>query len=529
MAFSSTIYRVAVAAAAISVCAGASPARASDTRVADAAEKRDSKAVAALLKQGADVNAPQPDGATALHWAAHWNDVAAAKVLTAAGAKANAANDYGVTPLFLAATNGSADMIGLLLDAGAKAGAALPSGETVLMTAVRGGSLAAVQRLLSAGADVNAAQISKKQTALMWAATAQKPEIVQALLARGADVHARSASGFTPLLFAAREGGVPTARLLLDAKADVNESSTDGATPILVATVRAQIDLALFLLDHGAQPDGNAKVAGYTPLHWACIRSESRITYNELDPPGEWRALAGIPDRAGKIALIQSLLAHHAAVDAKVSKPVYMGLDAGGGAQREDTPLFVAAGAGDAEVMRLLIASGADPRARRPDGYTPLMAAIAGGSSFTAFHVTERDRLEAIKVALENGSDIEAQDDKGYRAMHLAAASEFHGIITFLLEKGAELNPITKSRTQKEGSGVVIIAGQSPLGMVEGSFLGGTYNERPATAEFLRKLGAKSVGRASLQTYMKDFEDLSKDPSKKPVETETDSQQPAAR
>jgi ankyrin repeat protein len=487
-----------------------------DARLADAVEKRDAQSVAALLKKRSDVNVAQPDGATALHWAAHWNDLPTAKALIAAGANTNAVNDFGVTPLFLAATNGSADMLGVLLGAGGNAKAALPTGETVLMTAVRGGSLAAVEKLLAAGADVNVAQASKSQTALMWAATAQKPEIVKALLAKGADVSAKSTSGFTALMFAAREGGIETSKALLAAKADVNEAAKDGATPLLVATVRGHVPLALFLLDQGAKPDGSP-TSGYTPLHWACVRSESQLTYNELDPPGEWAALTGIPDRTGKIALIKALLAHGAAVEGKSKTMIYMGLDAGGGVRPGDTPFFVAAGAGDAEVMRLLIAAGADPRARRADGYTALMAVIAGRGSYTAAHVTERDRIEAMKVALENGSDIEAQDNKGYRAMHLAASAEFQEVIKFLLEKGADLNPVTKPRTEKEGAGTVVIAGQSPLGIVEGTFLGGTYNERPVTAAFLRTLGAKSIGRASLQTYMKDFEELGATPEKKPA------------
>ena len=174
------------------------------------------------------------------------------------------------------------------------------------------------------------------------------------------------------------------------------------------------------------------------------------------------------------------------------------------------TPFFVAATAGDAAVMRMLLASGASANVRSQDGSTALMAAIFGGNAFGAQRVTEKDRIEAITVALENGIDIEAEDLKGYRAMHVAAASEFHEIIRFLLSKGADLNPVTKSRTEKEGAGTVVIAGQSPLGIVEGTFNGGTYNERPDTAAFLRTLGAKSIGRATLQSYMESFQELNK-------------------
>lgn len=489
-------------------------ALADDTRIADAAEHRDLKTITALLKTGgANVNAPQADGGTALHWAAHWNELPIAKALVAARADANAANEYGVTPLFLAATNGSAEMIGILVDAGANASAALPSGETALMTAVRSGNTAAVQRLLAAGADVKPAQKSKGQTALMWAATAQKPDVVRALLTAGADVHARTQSGFTPLLFAAREGNVDVVRLLLAAGADVNKAATDGATPLLIATMRSQINVALLLLEQGAKPDGDA-ASSFTPLHWACFRSETPITYSDAYPPGEWAATAGIADRAAKITLIKALLARGANVEAKVVKPIMTPLDAGGSVMPGATAFYVASVAGDAEVMRLLLAANAKADVRVPSGATPLMAAISGGNAFYARHVTEKDRIEAIKVLLETGADIEAQDNKGYRAMHLAASAEFQQIITFLLDKGAELNPVTKPRLETEGTGRVAIAGQSPLGITEGTFNGGTFASQPGTAEFLRKLGAKSIGKASLESYMKSFEELSKDPSK---------------
>ena len=117
-----------------------------DGRVADAAEARD---VATLIAEGVDVNSSQPDGATVLHWAAHWNDLSTASALIVAGADVNATNEYGVTPLVQSATHRSLPMMDTLLDAGADAGASLASGETVLMRAVRSGSLPAVERLLA--------------------------------------------------------------------------------------------------------------------------------------------------------------------------------------------------------------------------------------------------------------------------------------------------------------------------------------------------------------------------------------------
>ncbi|MEQ1897596.1 MAG: ankyrin repeat domain-containing protein [Vicinamibacterales bacterium] len=496
-----------ISAAAVLAVAGLG-AGARDLRVADAAERRDARAVRVLLKQGVDAKATQPDGATALHWAAHWNDVALAKDLVAAKVDMNAANDYGVTPLFLAATNGSLEMTEVLLGAGASATAALPPGETVLMTAVRGGNAAVVKRLLVAGADANAAQKSKGQTALMWAATARNVDVAKALIEGGASVGTTTANGFTALLFAAKEGSIEMARLLLASGAKVDEQAKDGSTPILAATVRGHADLAMFLLEQGAHPDGALAVAGYSPLHFAAARFDDALAPVEPNQTGEWRALLGMPDRKGKLALINALLAKGADVNAKSTKPL---LRAGFGETFfGSTPFIIATGSGDVEVMRLLLGKGADPKAAGDGGRTAIIAACDGNAD-TSVIVTEADRMQAIKVALEAGVSIEAADAKGYRAMHSAATNGYHKIIKLLLEKGADLNPVTNSRSEKDyGTGVLVVAGQSPLGIVEGTFTGGVIRERPETAVFLRALGAKSVGKATLDTYLKQFENQQK-------------------
>src|SRR5262245_34480214 len=170
-----------------------------DLRLVDAARTDDVRRASELIQQHIDVNATQPDGATALHWAVQWNDETLVDRLLAAGAKVNSANDYGVTPIFLAATNGSASMIAKLLRAGASSNTALPTGVTVLMEAARTGNTAAVTTLLEAGANVNAKQVSKGQTALMWAVSERHRDVAQRLLNRGADIHARTDQGFTPL------------------------------------------------------------------------------------------------------------------------------------------------------------------------------------------------------------------------------------------------------------------------------------------------------------------------------------------
>src|SRR5579863_5319792 len=210
---------------------------------ADAAQNRDHEALRALVKQRANVNAPQPDGTTALHWAAHWNDSEAVNLLLRAGADAKASNRYGATPLSEAAALGNAQMIEALLKAGADPKTlTTPDGETVLMTAARAGNLDAVTVLLAHGANVNATENYRGQTALMWAAAERHPEVVKLLLEHGADWKLRSlaretkmpklsaASSVTPMarggltafLFAAREGDVESAQVMLAAGVDID-------------------------------------------------------------------------------------------------------------------------------------------------------------------------------------------------------------------------------------------------------------------------------------------------------------------
>ena len=272
-------------------------AEAADGRLKEAVRSRDHAALRALIEQGADPSAAEGDGATPLHWAVRWDDVEAAELLLRAGADVDAANDYGVTPLALACVNRTAVLVERLLAGDADPDAATSMGETVLMTCARTGAADAVEALLAAGAgSVNAREASRDQTALMWAVAQGHPDVVRLLLAAGADVGARARTrsllvslggsgadgaadlplgGYTPLLFAARQGSVESARLLLDAGADVNETAPDGASPLVVASFSGHGELAAFLLRRGAEP--NAARAGYAALHAAALRADERL------------------------------------------------------------------------------------------------------------------------------------------------------------------------------------------------------------------------------------------------------------
>ncbi len=455
--------------------------------LADAARRGDWAAVRTLVEAGADVNARQGDGSTALHWASHRDNREIAALLVRAGAEVNATNDLGVTPLWAACENGSSALVAILLEAGADPNRALPFGETPLMTAARAGDADVVGQLLSAGAEVDAATDAGAygaQTALMWAVAQAHPAVVEVLLAHGADVHARSTTftetvktiptyanyglqcvprsecyitevrsgGFTPLLFAARVGDLASARLLVAAGADVNESAPDGAGALAVAALSGQGAVGAFLLDRGADP--NADEGGYAPLH-AAILQRDRV-------------------------LAEALLSAGANPDARVSASTRYTRDS---ADFFFPPWFVGAPAfwlaarhRDADIMRLLARHGADPLATHNPAYwtrdrgtaagrmwleegetTALMAAVGLGGRDPLSSVDHRARvaeatelgrgpdraaaeaatLKAVQVAVELGVDVNAANARGRTAFSAARINGFDEVAAFLVEHGA--------------------------------------------------------------------------------------------
>jgi len=412
------------------------------TPLADAAERHDWARMRTLLTQHADVNAPQADGMTALHWAAYHDDADAVRMLLGAGANVKAANRYGVTPLSLACTNGNAAIAEALLDAGADANGVLPGGETPLMTAARTGSAGVVKALLARGARLDAKDDRRGQTALMWAAAEGHSAIVQDFLEAGADFKVRTPSGFTPLLFAVREGRIDAVKVLLRAGADVNETvpvegrrrgyggkvPPAGATPLLIAVTNAHYELASILLDAGANP--NADLPGYTVLHELTAVRKPGVGDN--DPP---------PDGSGSLSsidFVKKLAARGANLNARMTKKANLNntrLNEIGA-----TPYMLAANTADAELMRTLVKLGADPSIPNADNTTPLMAAAGLASRSPGEDPgTEPETVEAVQVALEFGADINAIDKNGETAMHAAAYKNLPEVVRFLASRGAKV------------------------------------------------------------------------------------------
>ena len=470
------------------------PIQASDLRLVEAAKKPSSQTVKSLLAQHADANAPDVDGTTALHWAAHWDDLAMADLLLRAGAKPNAANRYGYTPLYLAAKNGSASMIEKLLKAGADPNSTLPEGQTVLMTAARTGKLDAVSTLLSHDARVNAKENWHGETALMWAAAENHPEVVSALIEHGAEVNAKSdaagftpsaegylpatflpAGGFTALLFAVRGGHTDCAKTLLAAGANVNDTLPNGASALMLAIMNAHYELAAVLLDKGADP--NADGTGFAPLD-QLIWSRNPNRHFNLPP--------ALPTgNLDSLNLAKALIAHGANVNARMTKEPRDGwrnwMNRIGA-----TPFVLAAKAADPAFMRLLLDHGADPTLESKDHTTALMAAAGIGFWQAESPGSEGEALDAVNLTLQLGANVRAANDEGFTALHGAAVRGANSIVQLLVDKGAQLD----AKTKKEG--------WTPLAITDGVFIANTYKAQPHTAALLRKLmGATASKEAS--------------------------------
>ena len=370
----------------------------SDLRLVEAAKAQNKEAVRSLLKQHADVNAAQGDGATALLWAAHWNDFQMADALIRADARVNAANDYGVTPLWLACSNGSGAMVGRLLKENANANATLETGETPLMRCARTGSLDGVNFLLARGANVNAKESRREQTALMWAIAEKHsgrrerpdwarrgcPWAHEAYGAAGRQEgrlqHVRrqlrrrlsekqAKGGFTALMFAAEVGDLESAgQILLAAGADANEATPEGATALVVASANGREAFGKFVLDQGANPNA-ADNSGMTALHYTVLRGLSMVR------AVSYHAYLAYLYRPNMPELAKALLAHGANPNARLVGSPEIPYFVFGVNPIGSTPFLLAATTNDLEIMRAMIAAGADSKIATHEGMTALMAA----------------------------------------------------------------------------------------------------------------------------------------------------------
>jgi ankyrin repeat protein len=401
------------------------------------------------------------EGTIPLHDAVLAANAEEVRALLAKGADARAANRLGVTPLQLAAVNGDESIARLLLAAGADVNATLPEGETVLMTAARTGRPELLTLLIDKGANVNAREEWYGETALMWASAENHGGAVRVLIARGADPNARSTAldvprrrsgqsvlplgSWTPLMYAARQNALDAIQALVAGGADLNSQDPDGVTALVLAVINANYDAAALLLEKGADPNIADKDASMAALYAAVDMRRLAIGHGRPNPKPSGQLDA--------LAIVARLLKHGANPNARLKAPIMQRQHTAGDAALGDgaTPFMRAAKSGDVEVMRLLLAAGADPTTTRPNQANALMFAAGlgwrNGSPLAPSYDqgTEREATEAIALCLEAGLNINATTDAGETALHAAVTGRgSETIIRYLVERGADLNAKNK-------------------------------------------------------------------------------------
>lgn len=451
-------------AAGLLVLAGAS-ARAQES-LPDLVNAGEREAALALLARGADVNQPSVDGTRALHWAAYRGDAAMVEGLLAQGADPNLANDYGATPMAVASERGDYAIMKALLDAGGDVESPNAEGQTLLMAVARTGHTEAAALLLERGADVNAREHWGGQTALMWASAQRHPAMVELLVQHGAEVDARSKNhdwprwitaeprnkpldlgGFTPLLYAAREGCGGCVEALLDGGADIDLTDLWGRTPLLMATENLHYDTAARLIERGADVrrwDWWGRTALYSAIDLHLI-------------PGSSRGDLPSTDTHTALDIARMVLDRGVNVDMRLKKePPFRGGDRGytdgspdsrvlsGGA----TALHKAAKAGDLEAVKLLLEYGA--RVDIPNlvyEVTPILAAAGVWRVYGIFRdvpisgefTTGPEVVEIMKLLLDAGADIHEVAANGQNVAHGAAKAGWNEALRFAFELGVNL------------------------------------------------------------------------------------------
>jgi len=416
------------------------------TPLVDAVKHGDQQAVRALLQQHTDVNAPAADGSTALHWAVQNNDVSIVDQLIKAGAKVNTVNRFGIAPLMLAASNGNAAIAEALLKAGADANASTAEGETVLMTAARTGNAEIVKALLARGANVNAKEGWQEQTALMWAAAEDHPDAVKALIENGADANLKSKTlegapprqrlppdqgqqgvhvtfpkgALTAVHYAARQNALGAIRALGEMHVDLDQKDPDGFTPAILAILSGNYDAAALLVEMGAGVD-TTDLSGRTPLFTAVDMNTFEYSFG--------RPTAKTSGKMSPVDLVKFLLAHHANPNARLTdriRPAKYDTAGNSNLTAGSTPFMKAATTADVTLMRILLDGGADPFIRNAEHSTALMAAaglnwrrqvVGLGSAYNEANV-----VEAVKLCLDRGLEIDAFNDFGETALHGAVS-----------------------------------------------------------------------------------------------------------
>ena len=537
---------------AVAACLATALEAGSDATVADAARLGDAAAVKALLRNGADVNAAQGDGMTALHWAAQKGDIELVAMLLSAGASVRATTRLGgYTPMHLASQAGHPRVVAALLAAGSPADVRTATGASPLMLAARSGSVDTATRLIENGADINAKESTYGQTALMVAAGLNRAELVALLLARGADAMLASSvvdlnaltapvdfdpvrgtveqsgpvatnrpkevpgltrpyryneligaqGGLTALHFAARQGATQSVAALVDGGVSVNlPSPGDQATPLLIAIINGHFDIAAYLLDHGADPN-RVSDAGVSPLY---------ATLNV-----QWAPIAAYPQPRAHLQqsrtyleMMRRLLEKGAEPNQRLKRKVWYSsynFDQSSVDEIGATPFWRAAYAADVDAMKMLVAAGADPTITT---MKPLSRRFPGEGG------EDKSGLTPLPIGGPNVTPLQAAAGVGYgfgfaaNSHHYAESGMLPAVKYLVDEIGVDVNAVDADgntavhHAAARGDNAMILylvskgalvtkvnrAGQSTVDMANGPVQ--RTQPFPETIALLEKLGA---------------------------------------
>ena len=478
--------RLSLALVTMLAVVGPALAQTANATLASLIETGNRKVALERIRAGIDVNAAQPDGTRPIHWAVYKVDYELLAALIAKKANLNVRNEFGSTPISQAAELADARMVKMLLDAGAEPEGANPDGQTALMLAAKTGDTAIAEMLIKAGAKVNTIERFQKQTPLMWAASARRNAgaMVKLLLSKGADVKPRAlftdwpsqitsepraqyrpVGGLTALLYAARDGCYDCVDALIGAGADVNLPTPDGVTALMLALDNDHNDVAKLLLDRGANP----RVWdwwGRTALYIAVDRKACALGNGRNCGSIARSAVPAPPGRApvSSMQIITELLAADVEVNAQLS--MHRPSRSGNSGRFVDpllnigcTALMRATMAGDVEVVRALLAKGAEPNINDM-GLTPFLVAAGvgagnkGGTGLAAeTSVGGPVNRELMELLLQHGANVNDQvtgtmtysmrvsrapsANEGRTALHVAAQEGKLDVVRYLLSKGA--------------------------------------------------------------------------------------------
>lgn len=345
----------------------------------------DQAKISLALKAGASLNKPLVDGSLPLAWAAESQNPELVSFLLSKGAKPDLGDSHlqSFSPLVVACQRGEPAIVEALLEAGAKVNNATATGVSPLALCAGNSTAAAVKKLLELGASLEAAD-ETGQTPLMWAAAKGQVFNLQLLLSHGAEVNSKTAKGMTPLFFALRSGNPEAANLLLDAGADADYIAADGTSAVQMAMYWKQFAVAERLIK------GNVDLTvydrnGYQLLHSAIINNQPQLVSALLAKGANPNGLTG---------------------SSKVVWRYEVNFTAAPYVSYAKSPLLLAAAHGTADMMRELIAAGADVKFRADDGTNVVLAAA-------------QNNPDTLALALSVAPDANVTNKYGQTALHL--------------------------------------------------------------------------------------------------------------